>query len=71
MVMRNGPYKGDLIISEHAYNAGPEGGSVEQLVLIRPDGHRIMVLPAPNNGEDARPWLLKHHWEVLYSAGGR
>jgi hypothetical protein len=51
MILRNGPYKGDLVISEHAYNAGPEGGSFEQLVLIRPDGHRIMVLPAPNDGK--------------------
>ncbi|WP_295635616.1 hypothetical protein [Novosphingobium sp.] len=71
MVIRDGPYRNDLIISEHAYNAGPEGGSFERLLLISPAGRRLMVLPKPNDGEDAGPWLHQHHWHVLNSGGVR
>lgn len=62
IVVRNGAYRGCIIISEHSYNNGPEGGSYERLVLIRPNGKRVMVLPEPNDGADATPWLKSHGW---------
>ncbi len=62
IVVREGPYQGDVIMGEHAYNSGPEGGSFEQLVLIRPNGKRVMILPEPNDGADPEPWLKGHGW---------
>ena len=65
VVVRDGPYAGDLVVSQHAYNSGPEGGSFEQLSLLRPDGHVILKIPGSvNDTDDLRPWLTRNGWQA-------
>ena len=63
LVMRDGPYVGDLLISEHAYH--PEGGSYEQLLLLKPTGAQVMKVPGTaEDTDDAGPWLQSHGWHA-------
>lgn len=63
VVIRDGPYAGDLIVSQHTYRAG--GGAYEQLVLMRPDGKKVMRIPGtPDDTDDPGPWLARHGWRA-------
>lgn len=63
LIMRDGPYIGDLIVSEHTYRR--EGGTYEQLWLKRPDGTVVTKVPGTTgNSEDPRDWLKAHHWHA-------
>jgi Tol biopolymer transport system component len=63
VVVRDGPYAGDLIVSRHTYR--PAGGAYEQLVLLQPDGTEILRIPGSSTDtDDSGPWLIRHHWQA-------
>jgi hypothetical protein len=65
VIVRDGPYAGDLVVSQHAYNSGPDGGSFEQLSLLRPDGQVILKIPGSDTDtDDLRPWLVRNGWQA-------
>lgn len=60
VVIRNGPWRGFLIISQHRY--GPNS-SRDSYFVIRPDGKAMFQIPAGKGGEDGkRAWLRKNGW---------
>ncbi len=62
-VIRNGPYAGDLLVSEHRYYA--KGGSYDPTFLVRPDGHEVMMIPGTDGADDEAAiaaWLKKGGW---------
>jgi len=63
-VIRNGPYRGYLLVQKHKYNLGPEIGSYDSTWVIKPDGTEILEVPGTRDGEDARvqAWLQAKGW---------
>lgn len=57
-VIRNGPYKGWLLVDKHEYYPAPTYGSYEALYAVRPDGKRKVRVP----NDDAEAWLKKKGW---------
>lgn len=63
-VIRTGQYRGYLLVRQHRYR-GPEGGSYGPVLVVRPDGHPMFVVPGSDadDGKDAvTPWLRAHGW---------
>ncbi|KUR74248.1 hypothetical protein AQZ50_18260 [Novosphingobium sp. Fuku2-ISO-50] len=63
-VIRNGPYRGYLLVQKHKYNPGPEMGSYDSTWIIKPDGTEILEVPGTRDGEDApvQAWLQAKGW---------
>ncbi len=63
-VIRNGPYRGYLLVSRHKYR---DDGAYDPTDLVRPDGKVVTTLPDCDDDEDgscARSWLDAHGWGV-------
>ena len=63
-VIRNGPYRGYLLVSRHKYRGD---GSYDPTDLVRPDGKVITTLPECDGDEDgscSRSWLDAHGWDA-------
>ena len=61
-VIRNGPYRGYLLVSRHKYR---DDGAYDPTDLVRPDGKVVTTLPDCDDDEDgscARSWLDAHGW---------
>ncbi|MEI7932087.1 MAG: hypothetical protein WCI21_03405 [Alphaproteobacteria bacterium] len=62
-VIRNGPYRGDLLVSQHRYHAA--GGSYDPTFVVRPNGKEVMMVPGADGEDDeagiAR-WLKSNGW---------
>ena len=64
-VVRNGPYRGLLLVSRHKYYPGPAYGSYNPVDLMRPDGRLVLTIPgsARDEGEPSvANWLKAHGW---------
>ena len=64
-VIRDGPYRGYLLVSRHKYRG--EAGAYDPTDLVRPDGKVSTTLPDCDDDEDAscaRPWLDAHGWRA-------
>ena len=46
-VIRTGPYRGYLLLSQHRYHA--EGGSYDPTYVVRPNGKIVMMVPGTDN----------------------
>jgi dipeptidyl aminopeptidase/acylaminoacyl peptidase len=60
-VLRNGPWRGNLVVGEHRYFDGPEGGSYEAFTVYRPDGRRVARLPEDT---EVSEWLTGKGWRL-------
>jgi hypothetical protein len=64
-VIRNGPYRGMLLVSRHLYHEAPDYGSYEPTFVVRPDGHVQLMVPGSDDDEAAvGAWLTKNGWEA-------
>lgn len=61
-ILRTGPYRGDLVVSQHRYHKAPRYGSYDPAAVIRPDGKVVLKLPGEEPDVDgwvkARGWIL-------------
>ncbi len=65
-VIRNGPWRGYLIVSQHRYRTEPQVGSFDASWVIRPDGKVMFEIPGTDDGDDAkvRAWLNSNGWSA-------
>ena len=64
-VVRTGPYAGHLLVSEHRYRR--EGGSYNPVLLFRPDGKQILMIPGSDKDDGERSlgrWLHAKGWRA-------
>ena len=64
-VMRTGPYAGCLLVQQHRYWATT--GSYNPVVLLRPDGKQIMMIPGSEKDDGERSvgrWLRTKGWRA-------
>ena len=63
-VIRNGPYRGFLLVGEHRYY--PQGGSYDATYLVRPDAQHILMIPGSDSDRPGdnpvKRWLNAHRW---------
>ncbi|WP_156681113.1 hypothetical protein [Sphingomonas profundi] len=60
-VIRNGPYRGYLLLSRHKYLPG--GGSYDPTFVVRPDGRETLRVPGSEDDEEAvADWLEQNGW---------
>lgn len=66
-VLRNGPYRGYLVVGQHKYRPAPKFGSYNSDVVIRPDSKEILRVPGTeiDDGRDRlSPWLKMKGWRL-------
>ena len=66
-ILRNGPYRGYLLVNQHRYFPGPQFGSYNPDFVIRPDGKEILRIPGTeiDDGRDRLPgWLKMKGWKL-------
>jgi len=66
-ILRNGPYRGYLIVGEHRYYPALGSGSYNPDFIIRPDGKEILRIPGTeiDDGRDRlTPWLKMKGWRL-------
>jgi hypothetical protein len=62
-VIRNGPYRGDLLVSRHKYRAS--GGAYDPTDLLTPSGKPVLTIPGSARDEAAvGRWLKAHGWRA-------
>lgn len=64
-ILRNGPYRGYLIVARHLYRDTPPGGSYDIDYVVRPDG--VDQFAIPGTEDENRPhvresWLKSKGW---------
>lgn len=65
-LVRTGPYRGYLLVQTHELR-GPQGGTYNPVYVVRPDGHREMVVPGSKNQDGqlaVGPWLQAKGWHA-------
>lgn len=63
LVIRNGPYRGYLLVQRHKYYGPPDYGSYNPVDLVRPDGKVILTVPDSDDNDAAvAAWLAKRGW---------
>ena len=66
-IVRDGPYRGYLLIRRHIFPRVPGGVTTNPVYLIRPDGTIIFQIDgsASDGGEQTVPaWLYNHGWSA-------
>ncbi len=66
-VIRNGPYRGYLLVQPHMYRTGGEGGSYDPTFVYRPDGKWKMKIPGTDQDREddvVAGWLAKKGWQA-------
>ncbi len=66
-VIRSGPYRGLLIVSEHRFLDAPLPGASYPFLVVRPDGKEIMTTPVRYDYRDPAAidrWLKAKGWRV-------
>lgn len=64
-VIRTGPYRGYLLLSQHRYHA--EGGSYDPTYVVRPNGKIVMMVPGTDNEGEidfTAEWLKAKGWQA-------
>jgi dipeptidyl aminopeptidase/acylaminoacyl peptidase len=60
-VIRNGPWRGYLLVSRHRYR--PTGGSYNPTFVVRSDAKVMFMVPGTDVDENGvAPWLTKNGW---------
>lgn len=65
-ILRDGPWRGYLIIQQHRYRRNGNG-SYDPYVVVRPNGRQIAVIPGTDAGNPDRAlalWLSGKRWTV-------
>lgn len=66
-VIRNGVYKGFLVVSEHRFLDAPLPGASYPFFVVRPDGNEVMMTPITDDYRDPKAidrWLKAKGWRV-------
>jgi hypothetical protein len=65
-VIRNGPWRGYLLVSKHKYRLGSAGGSYDAFWVVRPDGREMFAIPGTDDGDEVqvREWLRSNGWSA-------
>lgn len=66
-ILRNGPYRGHLVVGQHKYHGAPDYGSYNPVSVFRPDGTKILTIPGSerDDGEKSLPrWLKSKGWSL-------
>jgi len=64
-VIRNGPWRGFLLVSRHLYHPAPEYGAYDPTFVVRPDGQVMMEVPDSADDDAAvERWLGKKGWRA-------
>lgn len=66
-VIRDGPYRGMLLVGRHKYHPAPEYGSYDPVDVVRPDGKRMLTVPGSEMDEgdpSVANWLKAHGWRA-------
>jgi hypothetical protein len=65
-VIRNGPWRGYLLVSKHKYRLGTGGGSYDAFWVVRPDGREMFAIPGTDDGDavQVREWLRSNGWSA-------
>lgn len=64
-VLRNGPYRGYLLVGRHRYRTPSGSGSTNPVYVVRPDAQRIFMVPGSDkdDGEASlAAWLRTKGW---------
>jgi hypothetical protein len=64
-VLRNGPYRGYLLVAQHSLYAPPKVGAYYAAYVINPDGKTIMMVPHSDdehNPNAVTNWLTANNW---------
>lgn len=64
-VLRNGRYRGHLVVGQHKYHGAPNYGSFNPVSVFRPDGTKILTVPGSesDDGSESLPrWLKSKGW---------
>lgn len=64
-VIRTGPYRGYLLLSQHRYHA--EGGSYDPTYVVWPNGKIVMMVPGTDNEGEidlTAEWLKARGWQA-------
>lgn len=66
-VIRNGRYRGHLLVGQHKYHGAPDYGSYNPVSVFRPDGKKILTIPGSeldDGAESLKRWLKSKGWTV-------
>ena len=67
-VIRDGQYRGYLLVQQHRYRKAPRTGSYDPVYVIRPDGVETMLVPGTDSDHDAAKltavWLTSNGWHA-------
>jgi hypothetical protein len=66
-IIREGPYRGYLLVGQHRYFQKPEPGSYNPVFVVRPDGEETMMVPGSDrdDGETSvAAWLEANGWSA-------
>ena len=66
-VLRNGPYRGYLVVGQHRYFGPPNYGSYNPVSVVRPDGKVLLRVPGSDkdDGETSlERWLRSKGWTL-------
>jgi dipeptidyl aminopeptidase/acylaminoacyl peptidase len=66
-VLRNGRYRGHLVVGQHKYHGAPNYGSYNPVSVFRPDGTKVLTVPGSelDDGTESLPrWLKAKGWTV-------
>lgn len=64
-ILRNGPYRGYLVVGQHKYRGAPNYGSYNPVSVFRPDGTKVLTIPGSerDDGAESLPrWLKAKGW---------
>jgi hypothetical protein len=63
-LLRTGPYRGMLLVQKHLIKDSKHGGTYNPVFVIRPDGHRELMVPNSDTREQdaVEPWLKAKGW---------
>lgn len=66
-VIRNGPYKGDLIVEKHEYLDSEDGGTRDPAYVLTPDGETVLMVPNSDveySADAVEKWLSEKGWNA-------
>lgn len=65
-VLRNGPWRGFLVVQQHRYRRDGNG-SFDPFVIVKPDGRAVAMVPGSDGDDPDRAlarWLRAKRWTV-------
>ena len=66
-VLRNGPWRGYLLVGQHRYHGPPHYGSFNPVAVIRPDGKKMLQVPGSerdDGAESVEAWMRRKGWTL-------